>query len=416
MYVSLDDGDHWQPLQLNLPVTSVRDIDVHGDDVVIATHGRAFWVIDDVTPLRQSTPRPRAPALACSRRPRRSASARPDSPARRCRRTSRWRRIRRSARTSTTCSKAAATQPVTIEILDAKDALVRRYSSADVAAAVPTSRRSAPRRSGSQPASTLVATPGHAPLRLAAALRRRPRRWRTTPGADGVWAPPGRYTVVLEVDGARLTRPLTVVPDPRVSLRPRPTPDSSRWRAASRRSGPGWPRPSARSARRERRSPSGARARAPRPPRPSKRYRIASARSWARRRRASGGCPRDAAACATWEERWTRSPPPWTAPTPRPRRTPSRDSTRRGRRSTLLRGLGDIQGEGAGGARRPLSPWRSRHIPGLRDMSRDFATYPWASRHIQGLRDISADFTTYPDTTRHIYRLRDISRNNATYL
>ena len=43
VYVSLDDGDHWQPLQLNLPTTSVRDIDVHGDDVVIATHGRAFW-------------------------------------------------------------------------------------------------------------------------------------------------------------------------------------------------------------------------------------------------------------------------------------------------------------------------------------------------------------------------------------
>jgi photosystem II stability/assembly factor-like uncharacterized protein len=49
VYVSFDDGDHWQPLQLNLPVTSVRDIDVHGDDLVIATHGRAFWVLDDVT-------------------------------------------------------------------------------------------------------------------------------------------------------------------------------------------------------------------------------------------------------------------------------------------------------------------------------------------------------------------------------
>ena len=56
MYVSLDDGDHWQPLQLNLPTTSVRDIDVHGDDVVIATHGRAFWAIDNVTPLRQDVP------------------------------------------------------------------------------------------------------------------------------------------------------------------------------------------------------------------------------------------------------------------------------------------------------------------------------------------------------------------------
>ena len=57
VYVSFDDGDHWQPLQLNLPVTSVRDIDVHGADVVIATHGRGFWILDDVTPLRQATPR-----------------------------------------------------------------------------------------------------------------------------------------------------------------------------------------------------------------------------------------------------------------------------------------------------------------------------------------------------------------------
>src|SRR5437764_5534192 len=54
VYVSLDDGDHWQPLQKNLPVTSVRDIDVHGNDVVIATHGRAFWIMDDVTSLRQA--------------------------------------------------------------------------------------------------------------------------------------------------------------------------------------------------------------------------------------------------------------------------------------------------------------------------------------------------------------------------
>ena len=53
VYVSFDDGDHWQPLQLNLPVTSVRDMTIHGDDLVIATHGRAFWILDNITPLRQ---------------------------------------------------------------------------------------------------------------------------------------------------------------------------------------------------------------------------------------------------------------------------------------------------------------------------------------------------------------------------
>jgi photosystem II stability/assembly factor-like uncharacterized protein len=51
--VSFDDGDHWQPLQLNLPATSVTDIAVHGDDLVIATHGRSFWILDDISVLRQ---------------------------------------------------------------------------------------------------------------------------------------------------------------------------------------------------------------------------------------------------------------------------------------------------------------------------------------------------------------------------
>jgi len=52
-FVSFDFGDHWQPLQLNLPRTSVRDLVVHGDDLVAATYGRALWVLDDLTPLRQ---------------------------------------------------------------------------------------------------------------------------------------------------------------------------------------------------------------------------------------------------------------------------------------------------------------------------------------------------------------------------
>jgi photosystem II stability/assembly factor-like uncharacterized protein len=54
VYVSLDDGDHWQSLQLNLPVSSVRDLVLHGDDLVIATHGRSFWILDNITPLRQA--------------------------------------------------------------------------------------------------------------------------------------------------------------------------------------------------------------------------------------------------------------------------------------------------------------------------------------------------------------------------
>ncbi len=53
VYVSFNDGDDWQPLQLNMPVTSVRDLVVHGDDLAIATYGRGFWVLDEMTSLRQ---------------------------------------------------------------------------------------------------------------------------------------------------------------------------------------------------------------------------------------------------------------------------------------------------------------------------------------------------------------------------
>ncbi len=53
VYVSLDDGDHWQPLENNMPVTSVRDLVVHNDDLAVATYGRGFWVMDQMTPLRE---------------------------------------------------------------------------------------------------------------------------------------------------------------------------------------------------------------------------------------------------------------------------------------------------------------------------------------------------------------------------
>jgi photosystem II stability/assembly factor-like uncharacterized protein len=62
VYISFDEGGHWQPLQLNLPVTSVRDLTIHGDDLVVATHGRSFWILDDITPLRQAADRATAAA------------------------------------------------------------------------------------------------------------------------------------------------------------------------------------------------------------------------------------------------------------------------------------------------------------------------------------------------------------------
>jgi photosystem II stability/assembly factor-like uncharacterized protein len=55
VWVSFDDGDHWQSLQLNLPHTSMRDLWIHQDDLIVGTHGRAFWILDDIMPLREAS-------------------------------------------------------------------------------------------------------------------------------------------------------------------------------------------------------------------------------------------------------------------------------------------------------------------------------------------------------------------------
>src|SRR4029077_4162502 len=55
VHVSFDDGEHWQSLRLNMPATSIRDLVVKDDDLVVGTHGRGFWILDNITPLRQLT-------------------------------------------------------------------------------------------------------------------------------------------------------------------------------------------------------------------------------------------------------------------------------------------------------------------------------------------------------------------------
>ncbi|MCB9285319.1 MAG: glycoside hydrolase [Lewinellaceae bacterium] len=57
VYVSFDDGDHWQSLRLNMPATSIRDLVIKDDDIVVGTHGRSFWILDNITPLRQKNTR-----------------------------------------------------------------------------------------------------------------------------------------------------------------------------------------------------------------------------------------------------------------------------------------------------------------------------------------------------------------------
>jgi photosystem II stability/assembly factor-like uncharacterized protein len=214
VYVSFDDGDHWQPLQLNLPVTSARDLDVHGNDLVIATHGRAFWAIDDVTPLRQASEVTAAPYLfkpATAIRERIAGFTGTPMP-------------KDEPRAANPPNGAmidyvlpANVKAITLEVFDDSNNLVRRFTSGDP---VPQ-----PNLQKITTAPEWFVTP--APLKLTQGMHRFvwPLRYEAPAGlarsrraGDGVWAPPGTYSVVLTVDGQRLTQPLTIAPDPRVNL------------------------------------------------------------------------------------------------------------------------------------------------------------------------------------------------------
>ena len=111
VYVSFDDGDHWQSLRLNMPATSIRDLVVKDDDLVVGTHGRGFWILDDITPLRQIDEKSVA-AEAHLFRPQASCAVPLEqvTPTRRCRPTSRRARTRRTARSSTTTSQRPASR------------------------------------------------------------------------------------------------------------------------------------------------------------------------------------------------------------------------------------------------------------------------------------------------------------------
>jgi hypothetical protein len=223
VHVSFDDGESWQPLRLNMPATSIRDLVIKGDDLVVGTHGRSFWILDDITPLRQTT----ADTFG--------GTAHLFTPQQA------WRfRWNKNTDTPLPPDEPAGENPpdgaildywlkqdasqLTLEIVDGKDAVVRRYSSAD-------------------PAETFVEgrnTPDywlrpHQPLAAKAGFHRfvwdlrheRPAvtsftypiaaiAGRTPRVPLGSWIPPGQYTVRLTVDGKSLTQPLTVKMDPRV--------------------------------------------------------------------------------------------------------------------------------------------------------------------------------------------------------
>ncbi|HEX5487802.1 MAG TPA: hypothetical protein VFX04_01475, partial [Rhodanobacteraceae bacterium] len=217
MFVSFDDGDHWYSLQQNLPRSSVRDIVVKNDDLVIATHGRGFWIMDDVSALRQLAAYPATwatrlykPAIAYRvRAPRFTGTPMPrDEPTAE---NPPW-----GAYIDYSLAAMPA-KPIELSIYDAQGHLVRHYSSADEAPHYDPGKINSTPDWQRHPV-VLEAMPGlHRfvwPLHYAPPVSLA----RGDAYADGVWAPPGQYTVKLVVDGKTFSEPLTVEADPRVHL------------------------------------------------------------------------------------------------------------------------------------------------------------------------------------------------------
>ena len=209
IYVSFDDGEHWQPLQNDLPHAPVYSITVqqHFNDLVIATYGRGFWILDDITPLQQLTPEVLAseahlfpPRAAYRFRPITAPSTPYDDPT-----------IGENPRYGASINyylKGPVTGGVTITIQDQKGEAVRKLTG--------------PNRAGLnriywdleyEPTREirLRTSPLYAPW-----LRVGPEGWRTAPGVGSlsILAPPGAYTVKLSAGGRELAQPLTVRKDP----------------------------------------------------------------------------------------------------------------------------------------------------------------------------------------------------------
>jgi len=215
VYVSLNDGDDWQPLQLNLPTTSVRDLVIHGDDLVIATFGRSFWVLDDVTPLRQWS-RKVTSTDAWLFEPQTAYRVRPgsdqgtpipfDEP---------------QAENPPTGAvldyylKEKQTEAVQLEIFDAGGKSVRRFASTD----------EAPKTNPDGFDIPMYWVHDPEPLSPEAGMHRfvwdlrytfvGPRR-RSRRAGGGPIAVPGRYTVKLTAAGKTMSRSLLLKMDPRV--------------------------------------------------------------------------------------------------------------------------------------------------------------------------------------------------------
>jgi hypothetical protein len=224
VYVSFDDGDHWQSLRLNLPPTSIRDLIIKDDDIAVGTHGRSFWILDDVTPLRQLADSV-ARADAFLFRPQTAIRFRwnkntdtplpPDEPAG---------QNPPDGALIDYVLKTREAQPVVLDVLDQTGNAIRTFSSADQPTP-PVEGRNIPDY-WIRPEQMLSAQPGmhrfvwdlrYPPpavsgfsYPIAAVYQNTPREPR------GPWVAPGSYTVRLTVAGRAYTQPITVKLDPRV--------------------------------------------------------------------------------------------------------------------------------------------------------------------------------------------------------
>jgi photosystem II stability/assembly factor-like uncharacterized protein len=224
VYVSFDDGDHWQTLRLNMPATSVRDLIIKDDDIVVATHGRGFWILDDITPLRQLNAKLESSgaslflpqtALRVRWNNNTDTPLPPDVPA--------GENPPDGAVIDYYLGKSVKS-PITLEILDTEAKVVRRYSNEDPQPpADPTLNIPTYWIRPSQILSTEAGmhrflwdmhyqpVPDVKPDYPISAVYRN-----TPPAPTSPWAMPGKYTVVLTVNGKRYSQPLTVKMDPRI--------------------------------------------------------------------------------------------------------------------------------------------------------------------------------------------------------
>jgi hypothetical protein len=228
VFVSFDDGDNWQSLRLNMPATSIRDLVVHGDDLVIGTHGRSFWILDDVTVLRQATTNT-ANEAAVLFQPQTAVRVRwntnsdtplpPDEPS--------GENPPDGAVIDYYLGKSA--RKVTLELIDQEGRVVRKFASDDKVDAVEEDKVDVPIYWFRLP-TRLSCEPGEhrwawnmrfAPLPgVGRAFTMAAVEHETPTESPGPWAMPGRYTVKLTVDGKSQTQSFALVMDPRVKTSP----------------------------------------------------------------------------------------------------------------------------------------------------------------------------------------------------